>query len=141
MDENFWKKRTNGMVADKALGSCSMLEIPIGVRYSFHQTEKSNFYGSLQVTSYIMFNESYQYVFKDPNPGAMNEWHSKKPSHSLFGVTNLSVGYERAISGRMMIGLSPYLNIPLTNMGGWSNMKLYSMGTAFTLRYKFQGRE
>jgi hypothetical protein len=140
VDENFWKKRTNGMVADKALGSCSMLEIPLGLRYNIRHTEKINVYTSAQVASYFMFDETYRYVFKSPNPGALDEWHAKKPSHSLFGVANLAVGFERAISRRMMVGISPYLNIPLTHMGSWSNMKLYSVGTGFTFRYKFQRR-
>jgi len=138
IDENFWAKRTNGMVADKVLGSCSMLEIPLGLRYNLLHTERSTIYTSAQVSSYFMFNETYRYVFKSPNPGALDDWQARKPSHSMFSIANIAVGFERAVSRRMMIGLSPYINIPVTNMGGWSNVKLYSVGTAFTFRYKFQ---
>jgi len=137
----FWSKKTNGIVPSKIEGSCSVLEIPIGLQYYFISKEKSKLYFASTFSSYIMLKESYQYIFDAPNPGAMDTWNAKKTSYSLFGIANIAVGYERSISSRMMIGISPYLKIPLSGIGSWANIKLYSTGAAFTLRYQFQKKK
>lgn len=137
----FWSKKTNGIVPAKIEGSCSVLEIPIGVQYYFLLKKKSKLYIAPTFSSYIMFNESYQYTFDAPNPGAAESWNAKKTSYSLFSIANLSVGYERSISNRMMIGVSPYFKIPMSSIGSWANVKLYSTGVALTLRYQFQKKK
>ncbi|HEV8515656.1 MAG TPA: hypothetical protein VGQ59_20370 [Cyclobacteriaceae bacterium] len=137
----YWDKKTNGIVPTKIEGSCSVLEIPIGLQYYFLSKKKSKLYIASTFSSYIMFNESYQYTFDAPNPGAAESWNAKKTSYSLFSIANLAVGYERSISNRIMIGVSPYLKIPMSGIGSWANIKLYSTGAAFTLRYQFQKKE
>lgn len=141
VDPGFWSKRTNGIVPGKIEGSCSVLEIPLGLQYYVASTKKNKLYFATTFSSYIMLKESYQYIFDSPNPGAMQTWNAKKISYSLFSIANLTVGYERSISNRLMIGVSPYIKIPLSGIGAWANVKLYSMGAAFTLRYQFQKKK
>jgi len=137
----FWTKKTNGVVPTKIEGSCSVLEIPIGLQYYFISSKKSKLYFASTFSSYIMLKESYQYSFDAPNPGATDSWNAKKTSYSLFSIANLAVGYERSISNRIMIGVSPYFKIPMSGVGSWANVKLYSTGAAFTLRYQFQKKK
>jgi hypothetical protein len=138
---DYWAKKTHGVVPDKIEGSCSVLEIPLGLQYYVATTKKSKLYLASTFSSYIMLKESYQYIFDTPNPGAAESWNAKKTSYSLFSIANLAVGYERSISDRMMIGVSPYVKIPMSGIGAWANVKLYSMGAAFTLRYQFQKKK
>jgi len=138
MEAGYWARKTHGIVPGKIEGSCSVLEIPLGLQYYIASSKKSKLYLASMFSSYIMLKESYQYVFDSPNPGAAQSWNAKKISYSLFSIANLAVGYERSISDRMMIGVSPYIKIPMSGIGSWANVKLYSMGAAFTLRYKFQ---
>jgi len=137
----FWAKKTNGIVPTVIEGSCSVLEIPIGLQYYVFSKKKNKLYLASTFSSYIMLNESYQYTFDAPNPGAAESWNAKKTSYSLFSIANLAVGYERSISNRVMIGVSPYLKIPISGIGSWANIKLYSTGAAFTLRYQFQKKK
>ena len=141
LEAGFWAKKIHGIVPGKIEGSCSVLEIPFGFQYYAVSTKKNKLYLASTFSSYIMFKESYQYIFDAPNPGAAQSWHAKKISYSLFSITNLAVGYERSISDRLMIGVSPYIKIPMSGIGSWANIKLYSLGAAFTLRYQFQKKK
>jgi len=141
VEPGFWAKKTNGVVPGKIEGDCGVLEIPIGIQYDLKRTEKSRMYVAGSFTSYLMFKESYQYTFDSPNPGAIDHWNVKKSTLSPFSITNFAIGYERKISNRMMLGLSPYIKIPLSGIGAWANVKLYSVGAAFTLRYQFQKKK
>jgi hypothetical protein len=140
-DPGFWAKKTHGVVPTKIEGSCSVLEIPIGLQYYAVSTRKHKLYLASTFSSYIMLKESYHYIFDSPNPGASQSWNAKKTSYSLFSIANLAVGYERSISNRLMIGFSPYIKIPMSGIGAWANVKLYSTGAAFTLRYQFQKKK
>jgi hypothetical protein len=137
----YWAKKTNGIVPAKIDGSCSVLEIPIGLQYYVITAKKSKLYLASTFSSYIMLNESYHYTFDTPNPGAAESWNAKKTSTYSFNIANLAVGYELSISNRMMIGVAPYFKIPLSSIGSWTNIKLYSTGAAFTLRYQFQKKK
>jgi hypothetical protein len=141
VEPGFWGKKTNGIVPGKVEGSCSVLEIPLGLQYNLISAKKSKVYLGATFSSYIMLKESYQYIFDTPNLGAAESWNAKKVSYNLFSIANLSAGYERNISNRMMIGVSPYIKIPLSGIGAWANVKLYSVGAAFTLRYQFQKKK
>jgi len=137
----YWAKKTNGIVPTVIEGSCSVLEIPVGLQYYFVSARKNKLYLASTLSSYIMLKEAYQYTFDAPNPGAAESWNAKKTSYFLFSIANLSVGYERSISNRLMIGVSPYLKIPMSGVGSWANIKLYSTGASFTLRYQFQKKK
>ena len=139
--QGYWAKKTNGIVPNKIDGTCSLLEIPLGIQYYISRNPRSKMYVAASFSSYVMLEEYYQYTFSAPNPGAVNDWNARKPSHSLFNIASFSAGYERIISKQLAIGVSPYIKIPVAGVGVWANVKLYSMGAAFTVRYQFQKRK
>jgi len=137
-NKNFWTKNTNGITPSEIQGSCRVLELPIGLQYRIKHGKVSNVYVAAGFSSYVMLKESYRYSFDAPNPGAVEGWNAKKKTHSLFNVANLSVGYEWNISKQVSIGISPYIKVPLTGIGGWADVRLYSLGTSFTIRYNLK---
>lgn len=137
-EDHYWAKHTNGMLPTEIDGSCFMLEIPVGIQYEAVRTKSSRVLVSGMVSNYTMFNESYAYVFPTENPGAAQGWKSKKTTSYPFSVIGASVSFEHDLSSRLAVGFSPYLKIPLRDMGTWTTMRLYSVGAALTFRYHFQ---
>jgi hypothetical protein len=133
--EGFWAKNTNGVTPGEILGSCSVLEIPLGIQYNIRRMKRSEVYVAAGLSSYVMLKESYRYMFSTPNPGATEGWNANKTTYYPFSIVNFSVGYERSISKQIAIGISPYIKVPITSIGAWANVKLYSVGAAFTVRY------
>ncbi len=136
----YWKYYTNGVVPETIDGSCSILEFPIMVHYTLVQSPRSRVNVALGASSYLMQSESYRYHFAQPNPGSKEGWESKSSSRFLFNMLNVSMGYERQIARGLMLGIEPYAKIPVEEIG-WSNLKLFSSGAAFTLRYTIIHRQ
>jgi hypothetical protein len=138
--DGYWQRRTNGIVPDEITGTCEMLEIPLMVQYSALLREKSRLYLSAGLSSYVMMSELYKYEFHEPNPGAARGWSTDKSSTYLFKVGHVSMGYERQLSQRIVLGIEPFLKVPLCGMG-WSNIDIYSAGMFFNLRYRIFKKE
>jgi hypothetical protein len=130
----YWRNNTNGIIPGTIDGSCNVLEIPVMVQYTIANKGKSRFLVGAGASSYIMLNESYKYNFDQPNPGAKQGWSSKKASGLFFNVINVTAGFEHRIFPGFMMGIEPYLKIPIEGVG-WSDLKLYSAGASLTLRY------
>jgi len=137
-EDHYWSKHTNGVLPTEIDGSCFMLEIPVGIQYTAVSMKKNRVLVSGMLSNYTMFNESYDYVFQTDNPGAAQGWKSKKTTSYPFSVAGISASFEHDLSSRLAIGFSPYMKIPLRDMGTWTTMKLYTVGAALTLRYTFQ---
>lgn len=137
-NESFWTKNTNGVTPSEIRGACSVLEIPLGLQYNIWHVKRSDVYVAVGFSSYVMLKESYHYMFSAPNPGATEGWNANKTTYYPFSIANFSVGYERSISRQITIGISSYIKVPITGIGAWANVKLYSMGAAFTVRYNLQ---
>lgn len=138
--KGYWKYYTNGIIPNSIDGSCSILEFPVMVQYTIASSGKNRWLAGAGASSYLMLNESYKYYFEEPNPGAKEGWDSKHTSRFLFNMLNLSIGYERQVVPGLMLGLEPYVKIPLEEIG-WSNIKLFSTGASITLRYKILGQQ
>lgn len=130
----YWKNNTNGIIPETIDGSCSILEFPLMAQYTLHNRGKNRWLAGAGVSSYLMESESYVYYFDQPNPGAKERWDSRGSSRFLFNMVNLSVGYERQVMPGLMLGLEPYVKIPVEEIG-WTNLKLFSTGASITLRY------
>lgn len=133
--EGYWKANTNGIVPEKIFGSCSIVEIPLMLQLRLLGTEKNHFFIASGTSSYLMLNESYNYQFEQPNPGAKDGWASEKNTTFAFSTINFSISYERNISRSITVGLEPYAKLPVKKIG-WPNLKLFSSGVNVNLRYK-----
>ncbi|MDP3665448.1 MAG: hypothetical protein Q8R50_02125, partial [Sediminibacterium sp.] len=132
--KNYWRNNTNGIVPDKIKGYCGILEVPLMLQYKLADRGKGKLLVSAGVSSYFILDESYQYIFANPNPGSKEGWNTTKDSRFIFSSINASVGYEQTILPGMAIGIEPYIKIPTMGIG-WPDIKLFSMGAAATLRY------
>jgi len=130
----YWEYYTNGKIPNSIDGSCSILEFPVMVQYTLFQNGRNRWSAGGGVSSYLMLNESYRYFFDEPNPGAKEGWESRNRSRFLFNMVNLAVGYEHRIVPGLMIGIEPYVKIPVEEIG-WTNIKLFSTGAFLTLRF------
>lgn len=138
--KGYWKYYTNGIIPYSIDGSCNVLEFPVMLQYTIAAVGKSKFLAGGGVSSYLMLHESYRYNFEQPNPGAREGWDSKNRSRFLFNMINLTVGFEHQIFPGFMIGVEPYVKIPVHEIG-WSNLKLFSTGASLTLRYSILRKE
>ena len=132
--KSYWKNFTNGIIPASVDGSCSVLEIPVMIQFTIASPGRSKFTVGAGASSYIMLDEAYSYKFEEPNPGAKEGWSSGKNSGFLFNMINFTIGYEYQILPRFMLGVEPYVKIPIEDIG-WSNLKLFSTGVSMTLRY------
>lgn len=138
--KGYWKYYTNGVIPSSIDGSCSVLEFPVMIQYTIARTGNSRWVAGAGTSSYVMLSESYRYNFEQPNPGAKEGWDSRSSSRFLFNMANITVGYERRVLPGLMIGIEPYVKVPLEEIG-WSNLKLFSTGASITLRYTILGRQ
>ncbi len=134
--EGYWKRRTNGIVPSEIFGRCGIVEVPLIVQYDLSSWRRSRLFGSLGVSSYFMRSESYEYTFKEPNPGAADHWTAPQPSSYYFGVGHVSLGYDRKLNEHFSLGVEPYVKIPFKGIG-WSNVNLVTAGAYVNLRYFF----
>ena len=138
--KGYWKRNTNGVIPESIYGTCNVLEIPLSLQYKVVNMKRSRMYITAGISSYLMLKETYHFTFEDPNPGAKEDWSSSGTSRFLLSIANVSAGYERDILPNVAIGIEPYVKIPVTGIG-WSGLKLFSAGAAFTMRYSFQKKK
>lgn len=130
--QGYWRAETNGVIPLEITGACKVLENPVLVQYRLVNVGKNRLTITAGMSSYYLLSESYSFQFSAPNPGATEVWNSPQTSLYWFGITNVSLAYERVINARISVGIEPYLKIPVTGMG-WSSF--YSTGTYLSLRY------
>lgn len=135
----YWKRFTNGIIPESVDGTCTILEVPLFLRYNFLDTRRGRFIVSGGVSSYFLLSESYSFRFSSENPGAMDQWSSDKDSRWMFAVAGAAIAYEHDFSARWSVGIEPYLKMPLKPMG-WSQIRLYSVGGAANVRYRILKR-
>jgi hypothetical protein len=120
-------------------GYCSMLDIPLNVRYDFSVTPKNRFFASTGLSTYIMKNEDYDYYYKYGAVNTTYNWNTGKggggDSTYLFSILNLSAGFERSLNKHFSIQAEPYLKLPLSQLG-YAKLNLSSYGIYFSLKYR-----
>ncbi|KYP15982.1 outer membrane beta-barrel protein [Flavihumibacter sp. CACIAM 22H1] len=115
---------------------CSILEIPISIRYGFLQKNKQQLFGMLSIQNAVMLRESYNYYYYRFGQPAKGYYTYRTKAFELFSGIGLSIGYERKISKQLHWQIAPYFNFPLNGVGEGS-VKLRSAGFFTGLRYSF----
>jgi hypothetical protein len=116
---------------------CYVIEIPVKLNYNFGFRNKSNWFASAGLASYLMKRESYSYVYK-PVTGGPPYYHwyeTKNENKHYFSVLNLSGGFTRQLNNIFSISAEPYIEIPLTGIGA-GKVHLNSGGVLFTIGVK-----
>ena len=110
-------------------GNCSMFEIPLAVKFNITRNKKTSWFTTAGVSSYIMKNEDYSYVYYYATPGvyATHDKSYKNSSVDLFSVLTFSGGYTHRIGKLTDIRLEPYIKLPVSGMG-FGSLPLISGG-------------
>jgi hypothetical protein len=124
-----------GTALKEIVATCKMIDIPINIRYDLTKKSNSRLFVSSGVTSYLMLNEKYEYIYTNPTaPGIKwRDWEGNTGNY-FFGVANFSLGYERKIAKRWTIQAEPFVKIPLDKIG-FGDVKLLSTGLFVSAKY------
>ncbi len=128
---------TNSSDLDKLVSvnaQCNMLDIPLNIRYNYHETPKLRLFGTLGSTSYLMLNEKYDYNYEKyyyPTNG-MYKWEGKTGFYA-FGVLNMSTGLEYKLNKGISLQFEPFYKLPFKSIGH-GYVKLSSFGTFVSTR-------
>jgi len=120
----------------KIEANCLVYEIPLNVLYSFPKLKKHNWFVGGGLSSYLMKEETYEYIHKDPwgQPRYYTANYKNENAH-FFSVANLSGGYQYHFSDRFSMMAEPYVKIPLSGVGQ-GKVQLNSGGILFTAAFK-----
>lgn len=115
---------------------CKVYEIPLSITYQFNRSEKQGFFGGAAISSLIMKNEDYDYVYNYPGQPTYTYRHSvNNENRHLFSMLTLSGGYQRKLSNTFSIAAEPYIKIPLSGVG-LGNVKLSGAGVLFSMQLR-----
>ncbi|RAK02066.1 hypothetical protein LX87_00180 [Larkinella arboricola] len=121
---------------------CTVLDIPVNLRFDFLLNDRRRWFISSGVSSYIMQEEKYRYnypygVYPQPR---YKEWNGKTGFHE-WSHLNFSFGYERNFRSegplrRLSWQVEPFLKNPRRTTLGYGKIRLLSTGVFFSLRYR-----
>jgi hypothetical protein len=126
-----WQVLPTDIVAD-----CRIIDIPLNIRYDAWRTPKYDFFFSTGLTSYIMLNEKYDYIYDQPATTPKGREVSNSGNY-WAGMLNFSLGYERQISKNFTLQAEPYLKVPLSQVG-IGKVNLYGTGLLFSIKYQLK---
>jgi|GEM_PF-2037369 len=117
-------------------GSCTILDVPLNLRYDVLARPRSLVFGSAGLSSLFMQRESYAYDYSYYR----TQYHWQKDyvneNQHWFSVLNLSLGYERRLGQHWGLQAEPYVKLPLGGVGA-GKVRLASGGVFFGVKYGF----
>ena len=121
--------------ADRMVGACEILDIPLNVYYRFRPHLKTSFYAGIGFSSYIMLQEDYTYTVDYSSGSRDYSYYIEGKNNEWFKMLNLSVGMQYQIAPRFYLQAEPFLKAPLAGVGEW-DVQLSSMGIFLGVKYK-----
>jgi hypothetical protein len=125
-----------GVAPNELTAECLLFDIPITIKYNVFNFEQSRFYATAGLSSYFMQNEEYQFYYQQNQPGQIQSWSDRTGNRHWFSNAGFSIGYELDIHQKWSLRAEPYIKIPISEIG-WGNVNLYSMGSFFSVNYRF----
>ncbi|MEX0843952.1 MAG: hypothetical protein WD022_01680 [Balneolaceae bacterium] len=120
---------------DGIAAECFILDIPVNLKYDFHQFNKSRLFATAGLSTYIMLSEDYRFEYDYSTPGQTESLNEKSGKAHLLSNAGFSVGYELDIHQSWNLRVEPFIKLPLQEVG-WGNVKLYSVGSFISINYK-----
>jgi hypothetical protein len=121
---------------DDVDGTCTVLDVPLNLRYDLFSRPTHTFYGSVGLSSFFMLREEYSYAYVEYNKPGYWAGESVNANRHILSILNLSLGYERALSTRWSLHAEPYVKVPLAGVGA-GKLKLTSAGVFLGVKYGF----
>ena len=117
-------------------GSCTVLDLPLNLRYDALVRPQYRVFGSAGLSSYFMQREWYAYDYMENNVAKTWTRDAVNENQNLLSILNLSAGYERSFGPRWSFQAEPYFKLPLGGVGA-GKVRLASAGVFFGLKYGF----
>ncbi|MGM9506340.1 hypothetical protein ACS5NO_01400 [Larkinella sp. GY13] len=123
--------------------ACTVLDIPVNLRFDVLLNNRRRWFVNAGVSSYIMQKETYVYNYPPGSKPSTQQkykgWSGQTGFHR-FSHLNVSVGYERnfrsdGLLRRFSWQVEPFLKSPLSKLG-YGKIRLTSTGVFFSLRYR-----
>ena len=130
----YWARNDPGAV-ESIIAKCIVLDIPINVRRYFTTKGGTNLFVGGGISSYWMLREEYDYTYNVDKPTWINSWTINSKNKHFFGVLNLSIGYQRPISDKLMLGIEPFAKLPIAGIGE-GKVGLLSFGAKLSIQLK-----
>lgn len=112
--------------------NCRILDIPLMINYALLQSNRAAWMISGGLSSYIMLNESYEFIYpEESEPAYPHRYIIHNENQHLFGIANIGIGYQRRFSPSLRMTVQPFVKVPLKNIGQ-GNIKLYSTGVTLS---------
>lgn len=125
-----------GVSPDQTTALCLILDIPVTLKATMIQLERSNFYVTGGVSTYVMLSEEYKFDYgANTSPYLTSEWEGKTGDRFWASNLSFSIGYEMELTDRVALRAEPHLYVPVREVG-WGNVKLYSIGTSVSLNVR-----
>jgi hypothetical protein len=137
-------QRDYGVTPSQVDAACDVLDVPIEFNYQIFNKGTTKIKVSAGASSYFMLREQYRFSYNTKDAyGAKNTYNSSMPStyevkgenNHLLGVASLSATFEHQINNNTVIGIRPFIKLPLTGIG-YGQTKLESKGLAVSVSFK-----
>lgn len=127
----------NNNFPDQIDAKCTVIEIPINLRFDLIKLPKGRIYGLAGLNSFLMNREFYEWQVGGGQYGAVtNDIEFRKENKHYFGVLNLSAGYQRRVGEHFSWGIESYYQSTLAGVGFYE-ISLKSLGNQILLNYHF----
>lgn len=114
--------------------SCSVLDIPLNIKYKLYSSGKNELSIQAGFSSYIMLKENYTYHYTYGYYPYSKTIDFRNQNRHLFGIQNVAVNYSRKLSPALSVGIEPFVKLPLSGIGA-GQIKLKSAGVFLTAGY------
>jgi len=121
---------------EQMTGVCLLIDIPVTLRFDMLQLSSSRLYATAGFSSYIMLNEEYSFEYAGYTSGQLDSWSGRTGTRHWLSNAGFSVGYEIDVHQNWSIQAEPFIAVPLKEVG-WGNVRLYSVGSFLSVRYRF----
>lgn len=122
-------------ILEKVNANCEVLDVPINMNYTFLSLKKNKISATLGFSNYFMLREKYQYLYEYGPP---KERTVQNENQHYLSIINAGILYQRPAARGLLLGVQPYVKIPLSGVG-YGQVKLYSAG--MTVHLTFTGRK
>jgi len=116
-------------------GSCSMIEVPLNIRYKFSSNSNHHFTAAVGTSSYFMTKESYNYSMIAWGQPVQGNFTNHPSSANWFSVINLSAGYEKKLNNLSLL-IEPYYKAAVKGIGT-GNLNMSSAGINIGIKKYF----
>lgn len=126
----------SGVMPDETTALCVVLDIPLNLKANLINFDRSRFFATAGLSSYIMLSEEYNFRYEGGGSGLQSSWSDRTGTRYWLSNAGFSVGFEYDLSPQWSLRAEPHIKVPLKGVG-WGEVNLYSLGSFFSLNYKF----